>query len=62
MLFQAMFCFLQLFLEALHGLVGIRLDRVLHLDLEHQVAAALQIEPQADVVAEILLEIRAALG
>ena len=41
---------LEIFLEPLHGLVGIRLDGVLHLDLQHQVAAALEVQPQPDVV------------
>ena len=53
---------LEIFLEALRGLVGIRLDRVLHLDFENQVGAALQIETQPDVVAEVLRDVRAALG
>ena len=45
---------LEVFLEPLHGLIGVGLDGVLHLNLQHQVAAALEIEPQADVVLEVL--------
>src|ERR1035437_5482392 len=52
----------EVFLEALGGLIGIRLDRVLHLDFENQVGAALEIETEPDVVAEIPGEVRAALG
>ena len=36
--------------SALDGLLRFRLHRVLHLHLQHQVAAALQIQPQPDVV------------
>jgi hypothetical protein len=40
-------------LEPLHGLVGVGLHGVLHLNLQHQVAAALQIQPEPDIVLEI---------
>ncbi len=35
------------------------LDRVLHLNLQHQVAAAPQIEAQPDVLLEVALQFRA---
>ena len=54
MLAQVDVLLLEIFLQALHRLVGIGLHGVLHLDLQHQVAAALQIETQTDVVLEIL--------
>ena len=41
---------LEIVLQVLGGLVGIRLDRVLHLDFENQVGAALEIETEPDVV------------
>jgi hypothetical protein len=45
------------FLQALNGLVGFRLQRVLHLYLQHQMAAAPKVEPQADVVPHIVQEL-----
>ena len=57
MLAQVMFCLRQILLQALHGLVGIRFDGVLHLDLQHQVAAALQIQPEPDVVLHVLHQV-----
>src|ERR1019366_1873042 len=53
---------LEVVLETLGGLIGIRLDRVLYLYFENQVSSALEIETQPDVVFEILDEVRAALG
>ena len=50
---------LELVLQPLDGLVGVRLDGILHLNLQHQVAAALQIETQADVLLEVLRQLRA---
>ena len=58
MLAQVMFCFLRIFFQPLHGLVGVRLHRILHLNLQHQVAAALEIQPQPDIVLEILSSYR----
>ena len=54
---KSMFCFLRSSLRRSDGLLRIRLDRVLHLDLQHQVAAALQIEPEPDVLAEVVLQL-----
>ena len=40
----------QVFFQALQRAVGISVHRVVHLHLQNQVGAALQIEPQMDVV------------
>ena len=40
-------------LQTFVGLLRIRLDRVLYLDFQHQMGAALEIESQANVVTEI---------
>src|ERR1035438_4666749 len=52
---------LEVVLETLGGLIGIRLHRVLYLYFENQVSSALEIETQPDVAFEILDEVRAAL-
>jgi len=52
---------LELFLKAFGGLLQVRLDGVLHLHLHHQVGAALQVQPQTNVLAEVVLEFGAAL-
>src|ERR1035437_4936564 len=52
----------EILLEALHGLVGIRFDGVLYLDLEHQVAAALEVQPKLDVVLHVLHQVGRRLG
>ena len=44
--------------EAVNRLVGFLADGFLHLHLENEVRAALQIEPELDLVAEILLHLR----
>ena len=52
----------EILLEALHGLVGIRFDGVLYLDLQDQVAAALEVQPKLDVVFHVLHEVGRRLG
>ena len=45
---------LQLVLQALDDLVGVGLEGVLQLHLQHQLAAAVQIEPEMDVVLPVV--------
>ena len=52
-----MFCLLQIVLQPLDRLVGVGLEGVLHLHLQNQVAAALQIEAQLDVLLEVLRQL-----
>ncbi len=51
---QVMFCFLEIFLQPLDGLIGVGFHGVLHLDFQHEVGATLQVQPETDVVVEIL--------
>src|SRR5262249_2593517 len=44
--------------QTIHGLVGVRFDSVLNLDLELQVAAPLEVQPEPDVVIEVLDQFR----
>ncbi len=52
---------LKLLFQAIDGLVGLTLQRVLHLDLQDQVAAAAQIEAQPYVVLNVGLQLGARL-
>ena len=52
----------QLFLQPLDGLQRFGLDRVLHLHLQHQVAAAAQIEAQLDVLLQVRLQLADRFG
>jgi len=47
----------QVVLKGLDGAIGFGLDSILHLDLQHQMASALQIEPQMDVLLKIGLQL-----
>ena len=47
----------QLFFEALYGLLRLHFDRILHLHLQHQVAAAAEIEAQLDVFLQVVLHV-----
>ena len=52
----------EIFLNALHGQVGILFDRVLHLNLQNQVGTALQVQPQPDIVLNVLGKLGTGLG
>ena len=52
----------QVVLEGLDGAVGLGFGRILHLHLQHQVAAAAQIQAQMDVLGHVGLQVRERLG
>jgi len=52
----------QLPVEAIHHLVRFLRDGVLHLHLKNQVRAALQVEPELDLVPEVVLDLRDGSG
>ncbi len=49
-------------LELIDGFVAALPDGFLHLHLQHQVAAALQVQPELDAVREVLLDLRKRSG
>ena len=48
----------QLWIEAIHHLIGFLRDGILHLNLKNQVRAALQVEAELNLMAEIVLDLR----
>ena len=53
---------LQIVLQMVHGLVGVAHYGFVHFDQHHQVAAAPQIQAQADIVPEVLFQFRHRFG